>query len=136
ETPYRAYRFIWSGVDGNTNNYSLLQELGLHERAEDQTPFDLYASSTAGINDGDGFTSGDAGRTIRLLGSDGHWRWAEITSVVNQTTVKIRLYGQALTDLSPIAQWNLGTWSEKSGWPYTGTFYEDRHVLAGSDADP
>src|SRR5690554_5865645 len=105
-------------------------ELGLNKAAVSQTAFDLTASSTEGINDDEGFTADDVGRSIRLQGSDGRWRWAEIESVTSPTVVKIRLHGHALPDLSPILNWRLGRWAAYTGWPYTGRLYEDRLVLA------
>ena len=51
--------------------------MGWHEDGDTQTPFDLTASSIVGINGGTGFQTSDVGRTIRLLGSDAVWRWAQ-----------------------------------------------------------
>lgn len=131
--PYRSYRFIWEGVDGASD--SEIAEVGFNLRAESQTPFALTASATAGINDGAGFNAGDVGRSIRLLGSDGRWRWAEIVGIVSPTQVMIVLHGHALPDLSPIVNWSLGVFRKGSG-PKTGVIYEDRMVLAGHQDDP
>lgn len=133
KAPFRSYRLRWRGVDGA--NDSRLSEIGFNRAAEYQTPFPLVASGTAGINDGAGFVAEDVGRSIRLLGSDGRWRWAEVKSVVSPTQVMIVLHGHALPDLSPIVNWSLGVFRKGAG-PKTGVIYEDRMVLAGHRDDP
>ena len=132
---FRYYRLIWNGVDGHEKNYSALAELLINRAPESQTPMNLTASSTQGINGGAGFQPTDVGRSIRLLGSDGRWRWAEIVSRSSTTVVQVLLHGHALPDLSPFLNWSLGVFHGDK-WPYTGTIFEDRMVLAGHDEDP
>src|SRR5690606_31357778 len=74
ETAYEYYRLSFKGGGGPDASNSQFAELGIHERAENQTPFELTASATDGINDGTGFVASDVGRAIRLMGSDGRWR--------------------------------------------------------------
>lgn len=131
---FRSHRLRWTSSQG-TNNETNLAELVINRAAVGQTPFALTASGTAGINGGAGFDADDVGRSIRLLGSDGRWRWAEIRSVVSPTQVMIVLHGHALPDLSPIVNWSLGVFRKGSG-PKTGVIYEDRMVLAGHRDDP
>ncbi|WP_254016663.1 hypothetical protein [Mesorhizobium escarrei] len=102
-----------------------IAEMGWHEDGDTMTPFDLTASSIVGINDGTGFQTSDVGRTIRLLGSDAVWRWARITSRSSATVVKVRLYGHALPNLSPIARWRLGTFVPGK-YVQSGSLYEER----------
>lgn len=135
EAAFNAYRIIWDGTSSSTAG-TRISEMGWHERAASQTPFDLTASSTTGINKGAGFQASDVGRAIRLQGTDGRWRWARIETVTSTTAVTIRLYGHALPDTERIALWQLGAWSEFTGWPFTGTLYEDRMAMAGSNSDP
>lgn len=124
ETAFEAYRFKW-GSTASSGPLTQIAAVSIHERGEDQTPFNLVASSMAGINDGTGFGGGDLGRTVRLRGSDGRWRWARIVEVVNLTTVKIQLFDHALPDLSPISAWQLGTF--KAGtYPEAAQGYEER----------
>lgn len=133
---YLYYRLSFSGGGGADANDSVMAELAIHWAASDQTPFNLVASSTTGINDGAGFKTTDVGRAIRLWGSDGKWRWAEIASRVDATTVTIRLHGHALPDTRPITRWALGAWSDETGWPVAGGLYEDRLVGVGTTEDP
>src|SRR5690606_3969187 len=92
KTAYRYHRFQWLGNDdpGGTPD-TRIAEIGFNRAAASQMAFNLTASSTTGINDGDGFKTTDVGRSIRLQGSDGRWRWAEIISRVSSTVVTIKL---------------------------------------------
>ncbi|WP_192360490.1 hypothetical protein [Mesorhizobium mediterraneum] len=123
ETAYQSYRLNITGSEDDTN--VTIAEMGWHEHGDTQTPFDLTASSIVGINDGTGFQASDVGRAIRLLGSDAIWRWARITSRTSTTVVKVRLYGHALPNLSPIARWRLGTFVPGK-YVQSGSLYEER----------
>jgi len=131
EKAYRYYHFDFAGGGGTDTKGVDLSQISLNQAGDDQTPFSLTASDTDGINDGDGFKSTDVGRCIRLFGSDAQWRWARITDYVSSTEVKVRMYGQALPDLSPIKRWRLGLYSDTTGWPPCGAFYQNRQVFAG-----
>ena len=133
---YEYYRLNFQGGGGGDGNLSTIAELSIHRKASDQTPFNLTASATTGINGGAGFKASDAGRVISLMGSDGRWRTAEIVARSSATVVTIRLHGHALPDLTPIARWRLGAFSEESGWPTIGTFYEDRLGHGRTSTDP
>lgn len=137
ETAYEAYRLTISATTyTGSPRYLRIGELAIHRAASDQTPFNLTASSTTGINDGAGFQTTDVGRSIRLLGSDGRWRWARIAARTSTTVVTIRLYDHALPDLDPIVYWRLGAWSDETGWPSAVGLYEDRLLSARTDSDP
>lgn len=131
---FRMYRLNWDASQGESGE-SRFSELGFNRAAVSQTPFTLTASSVVGINDDAGFGPDDVGRSVRLLGSDGRWRWAEIVSVVSPVQVTVVLHGHALPDLSPIVNWALGVFRKGAG-PKTGVIYEDRMVLAGHRDDP
>lgn len=134
ETAYDAYRINIFGAESSADLY--IAEMGWHESGDTQTPFNLTASSINGINDGTGFQTTDVGRTIRLLGSDGRWRWAKIAARTSTTVVTIRLYGHALPDTSPISRWRLGSFSTESGWPGAVTIYDERLMWARTDSQP
>lgn len=133
---FRYYRFAWTGSDRTADNYTWVAEIAFNITPASQTAFNLTASSTTGINGGAGFRTDDVGRPIRLQGSDGQWRWAEIITRSSATVVTVKIYGQALPDLTPIINWRLGAWSEYTGWPYTGRLFEDRLSLGGANGDP
>lgn len=134
EVDYTKYRFKWTATDGGAD--SRIAELGLHQQAEDQTAFNLTASSVTGINDGTGFQTTDGGRPIRLLGSDGKWRWARIITRTSTTVVTIQLYVHALPDKTPISNWQLGAWSADTGFPAAVGFFNGRLCFARTATQP
>lgn len=134
-TAYQSYRLKYTAVDSGTASM-WIAEIGIHQEGDSQTPFNLTASSTTGINDGSGFLTSDVGRTIRLMGSDGRWRWARIAARSSSTVVTIRLYGHALPDTSPITRWALGAFSDYSGYPALVTLFDERLMWGRTDAQP
>lgn len=129
---YSSYRISFNSSKDSISGYDnvAIAAMGWHEAGDSQTPFNLTASSTTGINGGSGFLTTDVGRTIRLLGSDGEWRWARIVSRTSSTVVTIRIYGQALPDLKPFSAWKMSVF--KSGdYARAVTLFEERLGLAG-----
>jgi len=100
----------------------------------------ITASSTTGINDGDGFKSTDVGRLIRFKASDGTWFWMEITAHTDSTNVTATIKAVGDTDTLPNTNaretWRLGAWSDTTGWPQVVTFHDERLVFAASDDNP
>lgn len=125
-TAYQEYRLR---MESSGDSVAIIVgELGLHERAENQTPFLLTFSATAGINDGAGFTSDDVDRLLRFRGNDGRWRWCRIAQVDSTTEVRVRLYDQALPERASITTWRLGVFTA-STHPSIVTFHENRLTL-------
>ncbi|MBZ9894245.1 hypothetical protein LB545_07795 [Mesorhizobium sp. BR1-1-6] len=120
---FEYHAFTWKAIDGAAD--SKFAELNLNRAAASQTPFNLTASSVVGINGGTGFQTSDVGRAVRLLASDGRWRWAKITSRISTTVVKVQINGFALPDLSPISRWRLGT-LVPGKYLESGSLYEER----------
>lgn len=136
DTAYEYYRLEFEGGGGSDGVNSTLAELRIHQKDTDQTPFNLVLSNAAAINNGAGFQTSDVGRIIRLLGGDGRWRNATIKTRVNTTTVTVVIDGHVLPDTRPISRWQMGAFSDQSGWPATGAIYEDRLFHARTDDDP
>lgn len=136
QNAYEYIRFNFSGGGGDDGAPTVIGEIAVNEDGDSMTPFTLTASSTAGINGGAGFQANDVGRSIRLQGSDGRWRWARIVSRVSSTTVTVRMYGHALPDTRPIVNWALGAISAQSGYPGAVTLYNERLMWARTDAKP
>jgi len=90
----------------------------------------LTASAVTGINDGDGFLAGDVGRLIRMQESL-TWGYCEIRFVESTTVVWADVFS-TLTNTNPKTDWRLGVFSDTTGWPACGTFFEDRLALAGA----
>lgn len=133
---YEYYRLDFRGGGGSDATNSRMAELAIHQKASDQTAFNLVASSTTGINGTQGFLTTDVGRLIRLLGSDGVWRVAEIITRTNTTTVTVTIAGHALVDISPISRWQMGAWSAETGFPFSVTLYNDRLFWGGTNTQP
>lgn len=94
----------------------------------------LTASATTGINGGQGFLVTDVGRSIRIR-EGSVWGWVTITGHTSTTVVTVTV-NSTLTNTSAKATWRLGAWSDTTGFPSTGTFYDDRLFLAGSATNP
>jgi hypothetical protein len=101
-------------------------------RASGDVTFNLVASSTTGINDGQGFLTTDVGRLIRVYQQDGFWRSLEITARTNSTTVTVKLQGEPLYSSRVLRRWRFGAYSDTTGWPTVATFFEDRMATGGS----
>ncbi|MDX8514947.1 hypothetical protein [Mesorhizobium captivum] len=122
---YLRLSFTGGGQGTASGSDTVMYEFAPNEAGDGQTPFNLTASSTAGINGGAGFQATDVGRAVRLLGSDGRWRWCKIASVVSPTVVAVRMYGHALPDLNKISRWRLGTFVPGK-YVESGSLFEER----------
>jgi len=136
ETAFTYYRLSFKQGGGPDGDNSAIGQIVFHQAGQDQSPFNLTASSAAGINGGAGFQSSDVGRHIRFRGSDGFWRWFKITSRSSTKVVKVQLYGQALLDTKAQTSWRLGAWSGTTGWPETVGWHKSRLAFAGTLEEP
>lgn len=96
----------------------------------------ITASGVTGINNDTGFQTTDVGRIIRIYnGGTPQWGYAEITghtsAVLVNATVLSTLGGTGAT-----TQWRLGLWSDTTGHPRSGTFYDDRLFSSGGTVYP
>lgn len=88
-----------------------------------------------GVNNDNGFQANDDGRLIGFSGSDGQHRWARITAVNSTLSVDIEFYGWGLEELTTLS-WQLGAWSNQSGWPGCAALYSERIAWARTDDQP
>ena len=96
----------------------------------------ITASSTAGINDGQGFIATDIGRAIRLTDdSTTNWGWAVITAVGGTTSVIVDVE-RTFSVTTAETEWHLGAWSGTTGYPSTGAFFEQRLYVAANTDQP
>lgn len=136
---FTGYRLIFTAnngfVDGSNNTRYKLAEIGIGYNGDYAPTMTLTFDNTTNINGGAGFQTDDVGRHIRILSSDGRWRWFIITARTSTTVVVGRLYGHALPDTDKIFRWKLGSW--KAGqWPRLIGFYQSRRAFAASAAEP
>jgi hypothetical protein len=139
QAAFEYIRFEFFGGGGADGAPTAVAEIGVNEDGDTMTAFNLTASSTAGINDGQGFLASDVGRMIRILGGDGKWRWLRIDAHSSSTVVTVRMYGHALPDTRPILNWQLGSWSGVSGgngFPACVGFFNGRLCFARTAAQP
>jgi hypothetical protein len=140
QTAYVYYRFNFSEGGGASGTGVAINSILFHERGENQSGMIVDASSTVGVNGGAGFVAEDVGRHIRILASDGRWRWLKITEVQTATRVLAQLYGQSIIPqeigAERIASWRLGAWSERTGWPRKVGWHKSRLALAATTEEP
>lgn len=90
-----------------------------------------------GFNGGAGFLTTDVGRYVRLKGSDAFWRIGLITARASATSVTLRIIGDPFPSAGEaIRNWSLGYYSDNTGWPRVGVFFDDRLWVGGSVAYP
>lgn len=130
-----AYDHVWIRVSANTGEGNF-QHVYVAEMQVFGWPnansMVLTASSIVGINRDKGFQPTDVGRLIRMKGKDNYWRCLRIDGVTDTTHVTVKLEGEPFAKAEAIREWRLGLWSDTTGWPTCGDFYEDRLALAGN----
>mgnify|MGYP003331445713 FL=1 len=94
----------------------------------------LTASAVTGINNDTGFQSTDVGRFIRLR-EGSTWGYVLITGFTSTTVVTVTVVN-TLTNTNAKTAWRMGVWSDTTGYPSCGTFFDDRLFLAGASLYP
>ena len=90
----------------------------------------ITASAITGINGGSGFLSTDVGRFIYF--NDGY---GKITAVGSTTSITVDVT-IAYANGNAITAWQLGSFSNTTGFPTCVTFFEQRLVFAGTTNQP
>jgi hypothetical protein len=101
----------------------------------------VTASAVTGINDDTGFQSGDIGRYIRLnseIAPQIKWGYGEIIERLSgsETTVVLVKLKKAIAGVGATTEWQLGSFSETTGYPRTVQIYQQRLVYAGTSEEP
>lgn len=94
----------------------------------------ITASSTEGINDGQGFLDTDVGRFIRIRHTN-TWGYARILARTSATVVTAEVIGTFGATTAQL-QWRLGEWSDTTGYPSLVFMFEDRLGWAASPIGP
>lgn len=110
----------------------------------------VTASSVVGINatagnTGQGFLATDIGRHMRLQQTN--WAWGVVTAVADTTHCTLLLgngatannyqgANVALDSTAATAAWQLGKWSDTTGYPTLATFFQNRLALCGTVNEP
>lgn len=99
----------------------------------------ITASGVIGINDDTGFQPTDVGRLIRIdnAASGVDWGAARIVSVTSTTVVLADIIaGRSFSATTGDVNWRFGSWSDTTGYPWTGTFFEQRLYTGNSTTQP
>ena len=94
------------------------------------TGVNITASATTGINDGDGWQTTDVGRILKFNSGE-----AKITARTSTTVVVVTIT-KAFASTAGTTGWQLGAWSDTTGFPQTVSFFEQRLVFGGSTDFP
>lgn len=82
------------------------------------------------------FASTDVGRAVRLKHpTSAGWGWGTITAYTSGTVVTLTV-AETLPSTAATKFWALGLFSNTTGHPSCGTFFGNRHYLAGCRAYP
>ncbi len=95
----------------------------------------LTLSSTAGVNDGQGWQATDVGRLVRYKKSS-EWGWAIIRSITSTTVAVAEVKKDFEATPTAVKTFRLGSWSETTGYPQTGAFFEQRTYVATTAEQP
>lgn len=96
----------------------------------------VTASSTEGVNDGQGFLTTDIGRLIRLTdGTSINWGWGVIVGWTSTTVVTVDVRRSVIVTTAQ-TKWRLGAWSGTTGYPRAGSIFEQRTFAAGTTRQP
>lgn len=60
------------------------------------------------------------------------WSWAQINSITSTTVVAVTIKGATLVNTNAMPTWRMGLYSNTTGWPSCGVYYEGRIWLAGA----
>jgi hypothetical protein len=132
--PYSQYRLVISKCLRNGLIEPRVKRLVIRSPAS--ATFKLKADTRENINNGEGFLSTDVGRLMRIKGNDARWRTVKITHIIDEKEVRVNLLGDPLPGLDRINEWQMGYWSDTTGWPTVGDFIDDRLWLCSSREAP
>jgi hypothetical protein len=82
------------------------------------------------------FKSTDVGRLIRLKWPGRDAAWGVIAGYTDSQTVTVQLRREAPYADVPTEEWQLGAWSERTGYPSVGGFYQSRTLVANHTTEP
>lgn len=91
--------------------------------------------TVAALGDFAPFKSTDVGRQIRFEYPGREPGWGVITAFSTAQSVSVLLY-RDLPSVAPLESWRLGAWSDTTGWPHVGTFYQQRLFTARNSSQP
>lgn len=82
------------------------------------------------------FKSTDVGRIIRFTWPGKEPAWGVITAFADEDEVEVQLRRKAPYADIPTENWQLGKWSETTGYPATAAFFQSRVVAGNTEFNP
>jgi hypothetical protein len=137
-TSYITYRITLLANNGDPSDTSgssasvSIRRLSLKGGGADKQTVNLTASSTTGINNGDGFKTTDVGRQVRVYSEDAYWHWGTITARVSSTQVTVTKETPPFASVTGFPNWRLGAFSDTSGYPRAVSFFQERLCYGGT----
>lgn len=116
-------------LDENTTTTTLLPS------AATGVAINLTLSSIKGVNDDRGWLSTDVGRLVRYKDTT-NWGWAIIRSITSTTIAVAHVKKDFEAIPTVTTTWRLGAWSGTTGYPQTGSFFEQRLYAAATTEQP
>ena len=136
-TEYSLYMYSVNGAGTETQDIGPeIRQLQFMGAEADAPTVRLTATSTAGINGGQGFLSTDVGRQIRFLSSATYWHWFEITQRISSTVVDAKLRSPPLPNRNGSVNWKLGSFSGTTGYPRAVKLFQERVAYGGTPNQP
>lgn len=82
------------------------------------------------------FKSTDVGRILRMTWPGKEPVWGVVTAFTSTSQVDVQLRRRAPYADIPTENWQLGKWSETTGYPETAAFFQSRIVAGNTELDP
>ena len=135
-TSYTYYRFVITQTTRNGNINPRVARFIFSEMTAPSATVTLSGTYTD-VNGGVGFKTTDVGRLLRVKGNDNWYRTLRITGYTSATVVTTTIVSEPFLDASVIStNWSPGYFSDTTGWPSCGCFFEDRLWVAGVSGFP
>lgn len=136
---YKFYRVVVTSCTRNGDIKPRVSRFLFSDSVNPSIPITLSGTYTD-FNNGTGFVASDVQRLIRVKGADEFYRVLKIASYVNATSITAELVSEPFLSppsaAAPVLNWSPSYFSDTTGWPCFGTFFEDRLWVAGIQAYP
>jgi hypothetical protein len=135
-TPTAATFYIHWNVDNDTPLQSGITAAFCYcQTARLLEPSDVDGDITVTAHGFGPFDADDIGRLIRFEYPGAEPGWGIITDFTDSQSVDVRVYRTLVRD-ARMETWRLGAWSETTGFPHVGVFYQQRLMTARTSAQP
>lgn len=138
-TAYAYYRLVVLACTRNGAINVRMSRIKFSASTPPTIGLSLSGNSTD-FNGGSGFQTTDVGRLIRMKGADGYYRLLQINGYTNSTNISAQLQSEPFLasagGITSTSEWSPGYFSDTTGWPSLGTFFDDRLWTSGVASFP